>query len=639
MMASCSLTNMNINSFRINYLSPYIIWCADSFLSAVSTLFSFMFFHYLKDINIDSRLLFYTLLLSLLSSFAWTWLCKTYEGIIRHTTVAELMRIVYAMFFKAFTLLVFAFIFLEYVGLFVNTVIIADFICSVFLLMCTRALIVNAYFHILKFTDKAQLNTLIYGTSEAAVSLANYLRNSNSQYNVLGFITRNPKEKNFRIMGYHVYCVKSQQNLQRILTSAKIDCMLFINNTDLHADEEVINCGLTNHVSLRMAPLVETRSNLAGIQLRNVQIEDLLGREEITINLDAIKRELEGRTVMVTGAAGSIGSELCRQLCRFNLKSLVLLDFSETATYDIDMELRKSWPSAPITSVIGDIRNRDAVKRHVSHFKPDVIFHAAAYKHVPLMEKFPCEAVRTNVIGTSIVADVAVECGVGKFIMISTDKAVRPSSVMGATKRLAEMYVQSLGAAIRQGAVKGSTSFVTTRFGNVLGSNGSVVPLFRKQILKGGPLTVTHPDIIRYFMTIPEACRLVLEAAFMGEGNDVFIFDMGQPVKIADMARRMIELAGLKPDADIKIEYIGLRPGEKLYEELLYQKESTIPTHNKKIFRAECVQTDYDVMRATCSQLLGTINAGDALETVRVMKSVMPDFKSQNSEFATLDKA
>lgn len=630
---------MNTKSFRINYLSPYIIWCADSFLSAVSTLFSFMFFHYLKDIDIDSRLLFYTLLISLLSSFAWTWLCKTYEGIVRHTTVAELMRIVYAMFLKALTLLVLAFFTQEYVGLFVNTVIIADFICSVFLMMCTRALIVNFYYHILKFTDKARLNTLIYSTSEAAVSLANYLRSNNSSYNVVGFLSRNPKERHCRIVGHNVYYVKSKEYLHGLLNSAKVECMLFMNNADLHADEEVINCGLENHVSLRIAPLVEARSSLIGIQLRNVQIEDLLGREEITVNLDVIKHELEGRTIMVTGAAGSIGSELCRQLCRFNLKKLVLFDFSETATYDIDMELRKACPSAPIVSVIGDVRNRSVVSQHVSYYRPDVIFHAAAYKHVPLMEKFPCEAVQTNVIGTSIVADVAVECGVRKFIMISTDKAVRPSSVMGATKRLAEMYVQSLGEAIRQGLVKGSTSFVTTRFGNVLGSNGSVIPLFRKQILKGGPLTVTHPDIIRYFMTIPEACRLVLEAAFIGEGNDVFIFDMGQPVKIADMARRMIELAGLKPDKDIQIEYIGLRPGEKLYEELLYQKENTIPTKNPKIFRAECVHSDYNKMRAACARLLETIAAGNTVETVRMMKIVMPDYRSQNSEYESLDTA
>lgn len=288
------------------------------------------------------------------------------------------------------------------------------------------------------------------------------------------------------------------------------------------------------------------------------------------------------RTIMVTGAAGSIGSELCRQLCKFNPKQLVLFDFSETATYQIDMELRKKFPNNRILSVIGDVRNKQRVESQVKQYRPDIIFHAAAYKHVPLMEEYPCEAVRANVLGTQNVADVAVDCGVEKFIMISTDKAVHPSSVMGATKHIAEMYVQSLGNKIKSGGLKGKTCFITTRFGNVLGSNGSVIPLFRQQILEGGPVTVTHPDIIRYFMTIPEACRLVLEAAFLGTGNDIFIFDMGKPVKIADLARQMIRLSGLHPDEDIKIEYTGLRPGEKLYEELLYKKRIRhLPTIRK----------------------------------------------------------
>lgn len=267
------------------------------------------------------------------------------------------------------------------------------------------------------------------------------------------------------------------------------------------------------------------------IQLRNIQIEDLLSREEINIDLDNIRNELSGSVIMVTGAAGSIGSELCRQLCCFNLKQLILFDFSETATYEVDMELKKRFPDRSILPIIGDVRNRDRVESQTRLYHPDIIFHAAAYKHVPMMEKYPCEAVRTNVLGTSIMADTALKYGVKKFIMISTDKAVNPSSVMGATKRLAEMYVQSLGSAIQEGNIIGKTSFITTRFGNVLGSNGSVIPLFRQQIMEGGPVTVTHPDIIRYFMTIPEACRLVLEAVFMGQGNDIFIFDMGKPVK------------------------------------------------------------------------------------------------------------
>lgn len=374
------------------------------------------------------------------------------------------------------------------------------------------------------------------------------------------------------------------------------------------------------------------------IQLRNIQIEDLLSREEINIDLDNIRNELSGSVIMVTGAAGSIGSELCRQLCCFNLKQLILFDFSETATYEVDMELKKRFPDRSILPIIGDVRNRDRVESQTRLYHPDIIFHAAAYKHVPMMEKYPCEAVRTNVLGTSIMADTALKYGVKKFIMISTDKAVNPSSVMGATKRLAEMYVQSLGSAIQEGNIIGKTSFITTRFGNVLGSNGSVIPLFRQQIMEGGPVTVTHPDIIRYFMTIPEACRLVLEAAFMGQGNDIFIFDMGKPVKITDMACRMIKLAGLQPDKDIEIVYTGLRSGEKLYEELLYNEENSTPTLNPKIFKGISLKQDYDKIKPALQQLVEVAQTDNKKETVYQLKQIVPEFKSMNSVYEALDE-
>ena len=332
-------------------------------------------------------------------------------------------------------------------------------------------------------------------------------------------------------MGYQIYLIDEENSLRKLFSTLKVNCILFLSHTDLRNDEEIVQYGLENHICLRIAPFLTEQTQWSKIQLRNIQIEDLLSREEINIDLDNIRNELSGSVIMVTGAAGSIGSELCRQLCCFNLKQLILFDFSETATYEVDMELKKRFPDRSILPIIGDVRNRDRVESQTRLYHPDIIFHAAAYKHVPMMEKYPCEAVRTNVLGTSIMADTALKYGVKKFIMISTDKAVNPSSVMGATKRLAEMYVQSLGSAIQEGNIIGKTSFITTRFGNVLGSNGSVIPLFRQQIMEGGPVTVTHPDIIRYFMTIPEACRLVLEAAFMGQGNDIFIFDMGKPVK------------------------------------------------------------------------------------------------------------
>jgi FlaA1/EpsC-like NDP-sugar epimerase len=319
--------------------------------------------------------------------------------------------------------------------------------------------------------------------------------------------------------------------------------------------------------------------------------------------LDNIRNELSGSVIMVTGAAGSIGSELCRQLCCFNLKQLILFDFSETATYEVDMELKKRFPDRSILPIIGDVRNRDRVESQTRLYHPDIIFHAAAYKHVPMMEKYPCEAVRTNVLGTSIMADTALKYGVKKFIMISTDKAVNPSSVMGATKRLAEMYVQSLGSAIQEGNIIGKTSFITTRFGNVLGSNGSVIPLFRQQIMEGGPVTVTHPDIIRYFMTIPEAVSLVLEAGAYAKNGQIFVLNMGDPVRIADLAKNMIRLSGYEPGVEIEIKYIGLRPGEKLYEELLMNEEGMQTTENTRIFIGRQIAFDETVFRKQMKEL------------------------------------
>ena len=412
-----------------------------------------------------------------------------------------------------------------------------------------------------------------------------------------------------------------------------------MNNQDLHKDDELVSLCLKNGISVRIAPLMEaSTTSMANLQMRAIQIEDLLGREEIKISLDKIGYEIANRTIMVTGAAGSIGSELCRQICNFKPRNLVLVDMGETPTYQIDLELRNKFPEQPFTAVISDVRDYDRMDKLLTEYQPDIIMHAAAYKHVPLMEQYPCEAVRANIQGTKNMADLAVKHGVQKFVMISTDKSVKPSNCMGATKHLAEMYIQSLGQAVKEGKVPGKTQFVTTRFGNVLGSNGSVIPLFRKQIEEGGPITITDPEVIRYFMTIPEACRLVLEAAFMGEGNDIFIFDMGEPVKIVDLAKRMIELSGLRPNTDIEIKYIGLRPGEKLYEELLYNKEASIPTTHPKIFRSQTIERDYEYINKVISNLIQTAITGDSLETVRQMKNITPAFQSQNSEYAELDK-
>ena len=573
------LKNKIRNKFlQTYYIHPYIIWCIDVFLSVISSFSIFLFFHYLINISIHFNQQRYILLIAVISSIVWTGICKTYEGIIRYSTLVELTRIIYAMLLKALTFVLFAYITLDYIGLFIYSIIITDFISSVFLLMCTRILTVNFYYHLLQLLKKPRQATLIYGISERGISLANYLRSENNPYNVFGFITRKPENKKYRLVGYQIYLIDEENSLRKLFSTLKVNCILFLSQTDLRNDEEIVQYGLENHICLRIAPFLTEQT-----QLRNIQIEDLLSREEINIDLDNIRNELSGSVIMVTGAAGSIGSELCRQLCCFNLKQLILFDFSETATYEVDMELKKRFPDR-------------------------------------------------------IMADTALKYGVKKFIMISTDKAVNPSSVMGATKRLAEMYVQSLGSAIQEGNIIGKTSFITTRFGNVLGSNGSVIPLFRQQIMEGGPVTVTHPDIIRYFMTIPEACRLVLEAAFMGQGNDIFIFDMGKPVKITDMACRMIKLAGLQPDKDIEIVYTGLRPGEKLYEELLYNEENSTPTLNPKIFKGISLKQDYDKIKPALQQLVEVAQTDNKKETVYQLKQIVPEFKSMNSVYEALDE-
>ncbi len=372
--------------------------------------------------------------------------------------------------------------------------------------------------------------------------------------------------------------------------------------------------------------------------IRKVKIEDLLGRPEINISMDEIIANFKDKVVMVTGAAGSIGSELCRQLASFGIKRLILFDNAETPLHNIRLELEDKYPELNFVPVIGDVRSKERLDFVFRKYEPQVVFHAAAYKHVPLMEENPCEAVMVNVLGSRWVADKCVEYGVEKMVMVSTDKAVNPTNIMGCTKRLAEIYVQSLGLAIGRGEIKGKTKFVTTRFGNVLGSNGSVIPRFREQIEHGGPVTVTHPDITRFFMTIPEACRLVMEAATFATGTQIFVFDMGKSVKIAHLAKRMIELAGLVPGEDIKIEYTGLRPGEKLYEEVLSNTENTLPTSHDRIRIAKVREYQYNEALTANDELTRLATNVTILEMVRLMKEIVPEFKSKNSEFEVFDK-
>ncbi|MDB8902775.1 polysaccharide biosynthesis protein [Parabacteroides merdae] len=626
------------------YLNRWIIFLIDLFLSVFSTVTSLALVSYILDWNYTDQIILTVFLASLFCSTASFLVCQTYKGIIRHSAFTETGRIAMSSSLKVATILpvlLFTTGLLSFRGFLLGSVV--DFFLTFFILTIFRAFLITLYtFMVSSIASNRKDKLFIFGHEDSSPALLNdsFLR-ENSSYQVEGFL-RFGQRVSMRIGLYKVYFITDQEEFSRWVNRYNIKAILFTDYKAVKEESErlVRFCEKEKVRMLLLPSLDELKGGKLKMRaLPEVRIEDLLGREEIRINMEEIAGSLKGKVVLVTGAAGSIGSELCRQLCHFGLKQLVLFDSAETPMHNIRLELEEKFPDVEFTPVMGDIRMIHRVESIYQRFHPQLVFHAAAYKHVPLMEENPCEAVHTNVYGTRNVADMAVKYDVDKFIMVSTDKAVNPTNVMGASKRLAEMYVQSLSIAISKGRQSGKTRFITTRFGNVLGSNGSVIPRFREQLAKGGPLTVTHPDIIRYFMTIPEACRLVLEAAFMGKGNEIFVFDMGTPVKIANLARRMIELAGLVPDQDIEIKYTGLRPGEKLYEELLATKENTLPTENEKIYRAQVREYDYEDICTLMSPLIDLAIKVDKMGTVRMMKGIVPEFKSKNSVYEALDKA
>ena len=626
------------------YLNRWIIFLIDLFLSVFSTVTSLALVSYILDWNYTDQIILTVFLASLFCSTASFLVCQTYKGIIRHSAFTETGRIAMSSSLKVATILpvlLFTTGLLSFRGFLLGSVV--DFFLTFFILTIFRAFLITLYtFMVSSIASNRKDKLFIFGHEDSSPALLNdsFLR-ENSSYQVEGFL-RFGQRVSMRIGLYKVYFITDQEEFSRWVNRYNIKAILFTDYKAVKEESErlVRFCEKEKVRMLLLPSLDELKGGKLKMRaLPEVHIEDLLGREEIRINMEEIAGSLKGKVVLVTGAAGSIGSELCRQLCHFGLKQLVLFDSAETPMHNIRLELEEKFPDVEFTPVMGDIRMIHRVESIYQRFRPHIVFHAAAYKHVPLMEENPCEAVHTNVYGTRNVADMAVKYDVDKFIMVSTDKAVNPTNVMGASKRLAEMYVQSLSIAISKGRQSGKTRFITTRFGNVLGSNGSVIPRFREQLAKGGPLTVTHPDIIRYFMTIPEACRLVLEAAFMGKGNEIFVFDMGTPVKIANLARRMIELAGLIPGEDIEIKYTGLRPGEKLYEELLATKENTLPTENEKIYRAQVREYDYEDICTVMSPLIDLAIKVDKMGTVRMMKGIVPEFKSKNSVYEALDKA
>ena len=638
---------LKINDFIIlfskqKYFNRWVIFFIDLFFSVLSTFLVFATLGNILKISLPVREFIYINLFSILCSTICFLSCQTYKGVIRHSTFTETGRIAIASFVKATLMIVALSCFihsLSFLQIFLGGLL--DLFLTFFILTTFRALLIMMYSMIVRSIASNNEKLLIYreeDTSSSSSVISLWKQSDSCQ--IGGYIRIGERSK-IRIGGYPVYSVKNQMEFNALVDRKGIKTILFTDYHVVKAESErlVRYCEKKKIRMLVFSAMNELKSRTVNLHnLPEIRIEDLLGRDEININLKKIAGELKGKVTLVTGAAGSIGSELCRQLCKLGLKQLILFDSAETPMHTLRLELEDRYPEVVFTPIMGDVRMLARVESVFKRFHPQYVFHAAAYKHVPLMEENPCEAVHTNVQGTCNMADMSVKYDVDKFIMISTDKAVNPTNVMGASKRLAEIYVQSLSIAINKGIHLGKTRFITTRFGNVLGSNGSVIPRFRDQLAKGGPLTVTHPNIIRYFMTIPEACRLVLEAAFMGEGNEIFVFDMGTPVKIADLARRMIELVGLIPDKDIEIKYTGLRPGEKLYEELLATKENTLPTINAKIFRAKVREYDFAEISAGIDHLIDLAIRVEKLETVKMMKSIVPEFISRNSEYEKLDK-
>jgi FlaA1/EpsC-like NDP-sugar epimerase len=515
--------------------------------------------------------------------------------------------------------------------------VVLVYLLSFVLLLTVRFVIIYLNNYTTTYSGKVQKKTFIYGIGAHSVALSEWLsRGAAKDYKVLGFLVRAERPKKLHVYSKTVFNLTYRDSLTEVYRKEP-DILLFPDYNALRREEDLMTDFMQRGIQVLVSPPIEGLEADGQIRYRMkpIQFEDLLGREEIVLNMELIKAQLGNSPILITGAAGSIGSELARQLAVFKPSNLILLDVAETPLMELKYELSANFPDLTFTTIIGDIRRNKRLNYVFERYAPGIVYHAAAYKHVPLMENNPCEAILDNVMGTKNLADCAVKYGVERFVMVSTDKAVNPTNVMGASKRIAEIYVQSLA---RECGQKGlSIIFVTTRFGNVLGSNGSVIPHFKDQIEKGGPVTVTHPDILRYFMTIPEACRLVLEAASFGKSGEIYVFDMGKPVKIVDLARKMIQMAGFVPDKDIKIEFIGLRPGEKLYEELLNKKEETIPTQNDKILVAKVREYDYGKVVASIEDMVELAKCIDVQGTVKAMKLLVPEFKSKNSPFEQLD--
>lgn len=629
-------------NFFHRYLSAKVlpIWTVlliDVLIIVVSSLLAYALRYDFRSLFSESSSIDVTIVCTVAVNLIFFRAFRTYSNVLRFSSFVDIMRIFVALTVSYALLLIASIVVKSFTNINVApiTVLFMSYIISFAMMACSR-IVVKIFFEALNFDGSRSANVFIYGAKEAGVNIAKTLRVSlRNHYRLRGFIADEPELINKVMMGVKVFPNDDTliENLDDrdvhtiIISPAKMEALK-------HSD--MADRLLAHNIKLMTAPPLSEWNNqfLDRTQLKEIQIEDLLQRNPIEIDIHKVASHLEGKRVMITGAAGSIGSEIMRQVASFNPYKLILVDQAETPLHDIRLELQDRWRDIDAETIIADISNVTRMEEIFRRYKPQYIFHAAAYKHVPMMEDNVSESIQVNVYGTRTVADLAVKYGAEKFVMISTDKAVNPTNVMGCSKRICEIYVQSLAKKLlaEGGHV---TQFITTRFGNVLGSNGSVIPRFRDQIQRGGPVTVTHPEIIRYFMTIPEACRLVLEAGSMGNGGEIYIFDMGKPVRIVDLAKRMISLSGR---TDVKIEFTGLRHGEKLYEELLNVKELTKPTYHEKIMIATVREYDYDEVNERIQKLIDVSYTYDQMKIVAAMKDIVPEFVSKNSCFEVLDK-
>lgn len=624
------------------YLSAKVlpIWTIlliDVLIIVVSSLLAYALRYDFRSIFLESSTIDKTIVWTVIVNLVFFRVFRTYSNVLRFSSFIDIMRIFVSLTVSYALLMISSVLLASYLDIRLApvSVLFMAYIISFAIMSCSR-IVVKMFYELLNFDGSHSANVFIYGAKEAGVNIAKALRvNLRNHYRLRGFIADEPELINKVMMGVKVF--PNDESLIDVLNDRDVHTII-ISPAKMEElkKSDMADRLLAHNIKLMTAPPLSEWSGqtLNRTQLKEIQIEDLLQRDPIEIDIHKVASHLEGKRVMITGAAGSIGSEIMRQVASFNPYKLILVDQAETPLHDIRLELQDRWRDIDAETIIADISNATRMEDIFKEYQPQYIFHAAAYKHVPMMEDNVSESIQINVFGTRTLADLAVKYGAEKFVMISTDKAVNPTNVMGCSKRICEIYVQSLAKKLQE---KGGhvTRFITTRFGNVLGSNGSVIPRFRDQIQRGGPVTVTHPEIIRYFMTIPEACRLVLEAGSMGNGGEIYIFDMGKPVKIVDLAKRMISLSGR---TDVKIEFTGLRHGEKLYEELLNVKELIKPTYHEKIMIATVREYDYDEVKQRIQKLIEVSYTYDQMQIVAAMKDIVPEFISKNSCFEALDK-